>query len=198
MNQAADVRPMMDHLANFAARYHCAVMLVSHISKPNLSGGSASDRILGSSDFRNAARSIIFVGCDPDDRSLRVFAQDKSSLGPPGPSRKFSIRDGGVEIMDECALTADEILRGSVPNKQHGPEPKVGNRAVALIGELIKNKGWVKASEAYAAADKEGISPTVMSSAANSMELIRRKCNNGIKGGYTVWYEEGRKPDFLA
>lgn len=60
MNQAADVRPMMDHLANFAARYHCAVMLVSHISKPNLSGGSASDRILGSSDFRNAARSIIF------------------------------------------------------------------------------------------------------------------------------------------
>ena len=36
-----------------------------------------------------------------------------------------------------------------------------------------------------------------MSSAANSMELIRRKCNNGIKGGYTVWYEEGRKPDFL-
>ena len=197
MNQAADVRPMMDHLANFAARYHCAVMLVSHISKPNLSGGSASDRILGSSDFRNAARSIIFVGCDPDDRSLRVFAQDKSSLGLPGPSRKFSIHDGGVELMDECALTADEILRGSVPNKQHGPEPKVGNRAVALIGELIKNKGWVKASEAYAAADKEGISPTVMSSAANSMELIRRKCNNGIKGGYTVWYEEGRKPDFL-
>ena len=88
-------------------------------------------------------------------------------------------------------------MRGSVPNKQHGPEPKVGNRAVALIGELIKNKGWVKASEAYAAADKEGISPTVMSSAANSLELIRRKCNNGIKGGYTVWYEEGRKPDFL-
>ena len=72
MNQAADVRPMMDHLANFAARYHCAVMLVSHISKPNLSGGSASDRILGSSDFRNAARSIIFVGCDPDDRSLQM------------------------------------------------------------------------------------------------------------------------------
>ena len=129
MNQAADVRPMMDHLANFAARYHCAVMLVSHISKPNLSGGSASDRILGSSDFRNAARSIIFVGCDPDDRSLRVFAQDKSSLGPPGPSRKFSIHDGGVEIMDECALTADEILRGSVPGNPRGPEPLVVNRA---------------------------------------------------------------------
>ena len=197
MNQAADVRPMMDHLANFAARYHCAVMLVSHISKPNLSGGSASDRILGSSDFRNAARSIIFVGCDPDDRSLRVFAQDKSSLGPPGPSRKFSIHDGGVEIMDECALTADEILRGSVPNKQHGPEPLAANRAVALIGELIKNKGWVKASEAYAAADKEGISASVMSKAANRMKLIRERYNHGLKGGYMVWYEDGKRPDSI-
>ncbi len=197
MNQAADVRPMMDHLANFAARYQCAVMLVSHISKPNLSGGSASDRILGSSDFRNAARSIIFVGADPENRDLRVFAHDKNSLGPPGPSRRFSIHDGGVEIMDECALTADEILRGSVPSNPHGPEPVVSNRAVALIGELIKNKGWVKASEAYDAADEEGISATVMSNAVNSMKLIRRKCNNGTKGGYMVWYEKGRKPDFL-
>ena len=194
MNQAADVRPMMDHLASFAARYHCAVMLVSHISKPNLSGGSASDRILGSSDFRNAARSIIFVGADPDDRTLRVFAQDKNSLGPPGPSRKFSIHDGGVEIMDECALTADEILRGPA-DSHRGPKPVAGDRAVALISELIKNKGWVKASEAYAAADKEGISLSVMSNAANRMKLIRERYNHGIKGGYMVWYEDGKRPD---
>ena len=196
MNQAADVRPMMDHLANFAARYQCAVMLVSHISKPNLSGGSASDRILGSSDFRNAARSIIFVGADPENRDLCVFAHDKNSLGPPGPSRRFSIHDGGVEIMDECALTADEILKAPV-DTHRGPKPIAGDRAVALIGELIKNKGWVKASEAYAAADKEGISLSVMSSAANRMKLIREKYNHGLKGGCTVWYEDGKRPDFV-
>ena len=194
MNQAADVRPMMDHLANFAARYHCAVMLVSHISKPNLSGGSASDRILGSSDFRNAARSIIFVGCDPDDRSLRVFAQDKSSLGPPGPSRKFSIRDGGVEIMDECALTADEILRGSVPGNPRGPEPLVVNRAVALLGEMMKNKGYVKTAEAVAAAKKEGIGKTTVYDAASIMKLVTYNYNKGRKGGYSVWYQPDKTP----
>lgn len=194
MNQAADVRPMMDHLANFAARYHCAVMLVSHISKPNLSGGSASDRILGSSDFRNAARSIIFVGCDPDDRSLRVFAQDKSSLGPPGPSRKFSIRDGGVELMDECALTADEILRGSVPGNPRGPEPLVVNRAVALLGEMMKNKGYVKTAEAVAAAKKEGIGKTTVYDAAGIMELVTYNYNKGRKGGYSVWYQPDKTP----
>ena len=194
MNQAADVRPMMDHLANFAARYHCAVMLVSHISKPNLSGGSASDRILGSSDFRNAARSIIFVGCDPDDRSLRVFAQDKSSLGPPGPSRKFSIRDGGVELMDECALTADEILRGSVPGNPRGPEPLVVNRAVALLGEMMNNKGYVKTAEAVAAAKKEGIGKTTVYDAAGIMELVTYNYNKGRKGGYSVWYQPDKTP----
>lgn len=194
MNQAADVRPMMDHLANFAARYHCAVVLVSHISKPNLSGGSASDRILGSSDFRNAARSIIFVGCDPDDRSLRVFAQDKSSLGPPGPSRKFSIHDGGVEIMDECALTADEILRGSVPGNPRGPEPLVINRAVALLGEMMNNKGYVKTAEAVAAAKKEGIGKTTVYDAASIMELVTYNYNKGRKGGYSVWYQPDKAP----
>ena len=194
MNQAADVRPMMDHLANFAARYHCAVMLVSHISKPNLSGGSASDRILGSSDFRNAARSIIFVGCDPDDRSLRVFAQDKSSLGPPGPSRKFSIHDGGVELMDECALTADEILRGSVPGNPRGPEPLVVNRAVALLGEMMNNKGYVKTAEAVAAAKKEGIGKTTVYDAAGIMELVTYNYNKGRKGVYSVWYQPDKTP----
>ena len=189
MNQAADVRPMMDHLANFAARYHCAVMLVSHISKPNLSGGSASDRILGSSDFRNAARSIIFVGCDPDDRSLRVFAQDKSSLGPPGPSRKFSIHDGGVEIMDECNLTADEILRGYVPGNPRGPAPEAANRAVALLGEMTNNPGWVRKSDAIAAADKEGISESTMKRASKEAKLASCTINKGRAGSYAIWYQ---------
>ena len=195
MNQAADVRPMMDHLANFAARYHCAVMLVSHISKPNLSGGSASDRILGSSDFRNAARSIIFVGCDPDDRSLRVFAQDKSSLGPPGPSRKFSIHDGGVEIMDECALTADEILQAQAGGNTRGPEPVVGNRAVALLGELTNNTGWVKTSIAIADAKKEVISESILRKAAKKIGLENATIRQGHKGAYAIWYDTKKVPE---
>lgn len=189
MNQAADVRPMMDHLASFAARYHCAVMLVSHISKPNLSGGSASDRILGSSDFRNAARSIIFVGSDPENRDLRVFAHDKNSLGQPGPSRRFSIQNGGVTIMDECNLTADEILRP--PPVAHGPVPEATNRAVGLLGELTKNSGWVRKSVAIAAADKEGISESTLQRAADSMKLKKKTINPGRAGSYSVWIRPG-------
>lgn len=200
MNQAADVRPMMDHLANFAARYHCAVMLVSHISKPNLSGGSASDRILGSSDFRNAARSIIFVGADPDDRSIRVFAQDKNSLGQPGPSRKFSIHNGGVEIMDECALTADEILRGSVPSNPRGPAPEATNRAITLLEEMMGEKGWVLRRNVMQAADEEGISRSTMQKAfsEHKKDYTGYTHKNGTKDACTVWHRKGVQPgEFL-
>ena len=198
MNQAADVRPMMDHLANFAARYQCAVMLVSHISKPNLSGGSASDRILGSSDFRNAARSIIFVGADPENRDLRVFAHDKNSLGPPGPSRHFSIHDGGVEIMDECALTADEILRA--PAVAHGPAPEATNRAITLLEEMMGEKGWVLRSNVMQAADEEGISRSTMQKAfsEHKKDYTGYTHKNGTKDACAVWHRKGVQPgEFL-
>ena len=188
MNQADDVRPMMDYLARFAARHHCAVLLVSHINKPSLAAGSASDRILGSSDFRNAARSIIFAGNDPEDPDTRVFAQDKNSLGPAGPSMRFAIRDGGVEIMDKCDFTADEIIRPRL-SAPRGPAPTTRDRAVGLLGELLKTPGWVKASEAYRAAEHEGISETTLRKAFNEMKLARYEHNKGLKGSYTIWYQ---------
>ena len=194
MNQADDVRPMMDQLAGFAARYHCAVLLVSHVNKPNLTGGSASDRILGSSDFRNAARSIIFVGCDPDDRTVRVFAHDKNSLGQPGPSRRFRIRNSGVEIMDECDYTADEILRPPANANARGPEPTVRNRAIALLGEMTKNTGWVKVSDALAAAKKEDISVSVLRKAAFTNGLKSEIIRHGHKGSYAIWYSTKNAP----
>ncbi len=197
MNQADDVRPMMDHLARFAARYQCAVMLVSHINKPSLASGSASDRILGSSDFRNAARSIIFVGNDPDNKDTRVFAHDKNSLGPTGPSRRFAVTENGVTIMDICDFTADEIIRPHQPGPR-GPMPLARDRAVALLGEMMKNTGWVKVTDACKAAKREAIGRTTLYDAANEMRLKASSYNKGQKGGYTVWHQPDREPPDLA
>ena len=191
MNKADDVRPMMDYLAGFATRHHCAVMLISHISKPSLTSGSASDRILGSSDFRNAARSIIFAGIDPENPDVRVFAHDKNSLGTAGPSRRFSVRDGGVEIMDECAYTAEEIIKPRQPAPR-GPAPTTRDRAIGLLAEMLKNTGWVKVNDALAAAKREGLGRTTLYDAASEMHLQAQSYNKGRKGGYTVWYEPDR------
>ena len=188
MNKADDVRPMMDYLAGFATRHHCAVMLISHISKPSLTSGSASDRILGSSDFRNAARSIIFAGIDPENPDVRVFAHDKNSLGPAGPSRRFAVREGGVEIMDECAYTAEEIIKPRQPAPR-GPAPTTRDRAVGLLGELLKNPGWVRTDNAIAAGKRECISESTIKRAAKEMKLESSTINKGRAGSYTIWFQ---------
>ena len=62
MNRAEQVRPLLDHLGALAKELDMAVLLISHMSKPGPGVCSALDRLLGSSDFRNAARSILIAG----------------------------------------------------------------------------------------------------------------------------------------
>ena len=186
MNSTDDVRPVMDGLAAFAAAHHCAVLLVSHMNKPSLAAGVASDRILGSGDFRNAARSIVFVGADPDDADTRVFAHNKNSLGPTGPSRRFSITDSGVEIMDECSLTAEDIIRpankyGAAP----GPAPTLRDRTCEIIMSAIGSKGWEDLDNIQAALTREGLKcGYTMYHARKTLGL----CSHHLGNKQTFWY----------
>ena len=66
----------------------------------------------GSSDFRNAARSILIAGRDPEHPEVRVVAHAKNSLGQPGESQRYRICPQGTVAYDgPCTLTADAIIR---------------------------------------------------------------------------------------
>ena len=58
--------------------------------------GRPTDLINGSSDFVNVARSVCFLGRDPDHPDTCVVAQDKNSLGLPGASLAFTIGSDGA------------------------------------------------------------------------------------------------------
>ena len=47
----------------------------------------------------------------------------------------------------------------------------------------------MKASDAYRAAEHEGISETTLRKAFNEMKLARYEHNKGLKGSYTIWYQ---------
>ena len=82
------------------------------MSKPGPGVCSALDRLLGSSDFRNAARSILIAGRDPEHPEVRVVAHAKNSLGQPGESQRYRICPQGTVAYDgPCTLTADAIIR---------------------------------------------------------------------------------------
>ena len=180
MNKANEVRPILDWLSRFAQRYNCAVVLVSHMSKPGANNTDALDRLLGSSDFRNAARSIIIVGRDPDDPDVRVFAHAKNSIGQPGPSRRYKVSSHGVKMLGECDLTANEIIR--VGAKSSGRPPKSLDAAVAALKELMGDKGWTSLDDVKKLCNDKGISLATMQRAKRDMQL------NVLRAGLNSWW----------
>lgn len=132
MNKANEIRPITDWLGNFTKQHDCATILISHMSKPGVGSATALDRLLGSSDIRNVARSIIIVGVDPDNPDNRIFAHAKNSLGLPGYSQKFHIdNDLGVVYDGESDLTADDIIKQS-----EGKRKKTAVTLTATVNHL--------------------------------------------------------------
>lgn len=83
MNRAEQVRPLLDHLGALAKELDMAVLLISHMSKPGPGVCSALDRLLGSSDFRNAARSILIAGRTRSTRRCGWWPTPKTALASP-------------------------------------------------------------------------------------------------------------------
>ena len=184
MNKANEVRPILDYLASFSKRYNCAVVLVSHMSKPGANNTAALDRLLGSSDFRNAARSIIIVGSDPEDRGLRVFAHAKNSVGTPGESQTFRVTADGVAYLGTTELTADEIVR-PVAGVRGRPATAL-SAAVDALKELLGEKGWATREEVEEMCRGKGISGAAMYRAKDALNLRAIRC--GPRDKKYVWW----------
>lgn len=171
MNKANEVRPILDWLGDYAKRHMCTVVLVSHMSKPGVGNSSALDRLLGSSDFRNAARSIIVVGRDPENTDSRVFAHGKNSIGPPGPSQRYHI-DGakGVVYDGECNLTADDIVKQGQPGARAKPAITL-TRARQMLEELLGVNGYATLEQVETLQEQAGISDRTLYRARNELAV---------------------------
>lgn len=180
MNKANEVRPVLDWLGRFAQRYNCAVVLVSHMSKPGAGNTDALDRLLGSSDFRNAARSIVIVGRDPDEPEVRVFAHAKNSIGTPGPSYRYRVQDDGIEILGECDLDANDIIR-TVGRSAGRPAASLA-AAVEALKDLLGDKGWATCDEVKAMCEEKGISSATLYRAREQLHVKKVKAGAGDGG----------------
>jgi hypothetical protein len=153
----SDMRRVLDPLAEAAARYGVAIVLVAHLTKA--SGNKALYRFQGSIATTAAARFGFLVAKHTTDPELRVFAAVKSNLSRIPASLSFrivpvylaSIDDevGRVEWAGAVSLSADDLLG-----------PGEHSRALEsakdfLIGALAA--GSVPSEELKAAARAKGI-----------------------------------------
>lgn len=171
--RAEQVRPLLDHLGALAKELDMAVLLISHMSKPGPGVCSALDRLLGSSDFRNAARSILIAGRDPEHPEVRVVAHAKNSLGQPGESQRYRICPQGTVAYDgPCTLTADAIIReAGTPATGNGRPSAALATAIEALEKQLSFVGWVEAGEVYRLCAERDISIPTMRRARVALGL---------------------------
>ena len=195
MNRAEQVRPLLDGLGALAKELDMAVVLISHMSKPGPGVASALDRLLGSSDFRNAARSILIVGKDPDHPDTRVAAHAKNSLGVPGESQQYHICENGTVAYDgPCALTADRIIRDTGDAQPRTRPAAALGTAVEVLDKQLSFVGWVEHAEVERLCARHGFSERTMRRAREALG-VKVFQSGKVPDRHTFWYRSELSED---
>ena len=187
MNRANETRQLMAILAGIAEGYHCAILMLRHLTK------SASDKAIyrgiGSIDLTGACRSVLLVGAHANDRSKRALIQTKCNIAEMGPAQGYTIVDGKFMWTGESDLTAVDLL---------GAEKNLGKRGSAIedAKAFIENallQGERPQVEIDEEAEAEGISRITLNRAKKELGVIARR--QGVPGerGKGQWF--WRLPD---
>lgn len=111
MQNAARMRGALGKLADVAAKYQCAVVLVGHLNKAY--GGKNLYRGLGSIDIAAIARSVLMISRDGADPSIRYMFPVKASLALEGSAIGFTFSEGQFQWIGKCDIDSS-TLEGSV------------------------------------------------------------------------------------
>jgi AAA domain len=187
-HKAQHVRSVLAPLARLAEERELAVAAVVHFN-----GSPSTDvrsRISGSKALRDAARSVLVCGIDPNDESRYVLVQDKHSFGPKSTTgRAYRIETKLIEDQGKTRKTSGVVWLGEVEIDSHGllagagdPEERTErDEAGDFLDELLK-AGDVAADDVLAEAKKAGIAEKT---------LRRAKRQRGVRsvkeGGHWVW-----------
>ena len=108
MFSAGRMRQQLKRLADIAAKYKCAIVVIGHMNKA--SGEKNLYRGLGSIDIAAIARSVLMISRDRNDSSIRYMFPVKSSLAPEGSTIAFSFNQKtGLRWIGKCQVDREQI-----------------------------------------------------------------------------------------
>jgi hypothetical protein len=159
-----ETRPILDGLSRLAEKYHCAILLLRHLTKGT---SKALYRGQMSIDFTAATRSEMVLGFVPNHpRRQRAIAHLKSNIGPMGASVPFNIDAFGKFYWEEGDdVTVDELL--SAPDPEEGSALR---EAVDYLREALA-AGSRDSKEVIAEASGTGISSRTLRRARAKLNI---------------------------
>jgi hypothetical protein len=187
------VRSVLYPIEQLADRTRCAILLMSHPRKGT--GGSASDRLMGSSAYADAPRAAWMVLRDPEDPVTRHLACAKANLAEdrvpglsfqidPGPEVEGQVRPVIRWLPEPLTLSADELCSRLDAMARESEDQRVErSEAVEFLREFLKHGPRAK-QELDREAKGAGISTNALRKAAESLRV--RKVKSGFRDGW-IW-----------
>lgn len=181
MHRANEIRPVLSRVGNLAEKYGCAIILIGHMNKQ--SGSKSTYRGLGSIDIQATARSVLLVAGLKDNPNVRIMAQDKSSLAPPGDAMAFELsEDKGFECIGAYDITIDELLSGA-----EGRGKKKLDVAIAFIKEFMGDRKSVLSTEMESEASSRGIKRNTLLAAKKKLNISSQSQKSEDGNRYWMW-----------
>lgn len=186
-----DVRGLLAPLAELAAQYKVAVILIQHLNKGG--GGSAIYRSIGSIAFIAAARAAYVITKDTENPLRRLFMPAKNNLAQDSTGLAYAVitaENGAPVIVWEkvpVEITADEALAQPDSNE----ERTNNDWAVLFLQDLLEN-GRVLATEVHKKASSARITTKILRRAQSKLGIVPFK-DKTIFNGPWWWVLPGQE-----
>ena len=172
MFSAGRMRQQMKRLADIAAKYKCAVVIIGHMNKA--SGEKKLYRGLGSIDIAAIARSVLMISRDKIDPSIRYMFPLKSSLAPEGAAIAFTFEhQRGLIWIGECDIDK-ELMQDS------GIDENKWELAMRITSKLLES-GDMRSADVIQRMEELGISKRTAHSVKKELGITSYKKDN-------VWF----------
>lgn len=178
----SDIRGLLAPLAELAARFKIAVVVVSHLNKS--AGNNAMYRTMGSLAFTAAARAAFVVTKDKDNPERRLILPVKNNIAKDSKGGlAYSILEAqnGMPVIawepDPVMITANEALAPT----ESSDERNATDEATDFLRDKLAS-GPVKAVEVIKEAHKAGINEKPLRIARERLRVESKK--SAYTGGW--------------
>lgn len=139
-NKNAELRGLLGPLSEFSEKHDVAIAAITHFGKSH--SAKATNKILGSVAYSNAARVTWSVVADMDNPDRRLMLRVKNNLSPNKTGMAYTLVDGVVTWEpDPVTMTANEFFEIQCEEKSARREGG-GKRGPAAV-ESVKMAEWL-------------------------------------------------------